>query len=56
MESTYNVMTTCVWESVADLVFSSDLVKLIHTAHTPIGQDQGSSLQGKCPADRVPDH
>lgn len=39
-----------------DLVLSIDLVKFIDTADPPVGQDQGSSLQGKCPTDRVSDH
>lgn len=59
MEGTYSIMIDIVLdvaEPVADLVLSSDLVKLIYTADPPVGQDKGSSLQGKCPTDRVSDH
>ncbi len=38
------------------LVFSSDLVKLIHTADPPVSQHQGPSLQGKGPTEGVPHH
>ena len=36
-------------------MFSSDFVKFINTADAPVSQDQGSSLQGKSPTDRVSD-
>lgn len=49
-------MANIILESAADLVLSSDLVKLIYTADAPVGQDQGSSLQSKRPTDRVSDY